>query len=113
MGFVAFARIAEQRITEAVRAGAFDNLPNAGERIDLDGYFALPSHLRMAYSILKSAHCLPREIDLLNDVARLESQLATAADAAQRERLDRDLQAARLRLSIALDRMKAEARRQV
>lgn len=34
---MAFERIAEQRIREAMRAGEFDNLPKAGSRIDLEG----------------------------------------------------------------------------
>ena len=62
---MAFERIAEQRIREAMEAGDFDNLPNAGSRIDLEGYFSLPAHLRMAWSVLKSADCLPAEVLLL------------------------------------------------
>jgi DnaJ-like protein len=110
---VAFERIAEQRIKEAIEAGEFDRLPNAGEKLDLDSYFALPPHLRMAYSVLKSANCVPQEIDLLNDLARLEAELAAATDRASQERLTRELETARLRLNVALDRMKADARRRV
>ena len=108
---MAFERIAEQRINEAVAAGAFDNLPNAGEPLDLESYFALPAHLRMAYSVLKSANCVPQEVELLNEVARLEAAAGRATDAAARERLAADLQAARLRLAIAVERLRAEASR--
>jgi DnaJ homologue, subfamily C, member 28, conserved domain len=108
---VAFERIAEQRIKEAADAGEFSDLPNAGEKLDLESYFALPPHLRMAYSVLKSANCVPQEIELLNDVARAEAALAAADEPGSRQRLERDLQAARLRLNVALDRMRADARR--
>src|SRR5262249_19181567 len=108
-GLVAFERFAQQRIQEAIDAGDFDNLPNAGAKLDLDAYFAMPPHLRMAYSVLKSANCVPQEIELLNDVARIESQLATAADPGARERLTRELDAARLRLNVALDRLRAHS----
>jgi hypothetical protein len=110
---VAFEKIAEQKIQEALEAGEFDNLPNAGEKLDLDSYFALPSHLRMAYSVLRSANCVPQEIDLLKDVARLEAELDRTNGADARTRLLRDLDAARLRLNVALDRMRADARRRI
>jgi hypothetical protein len=110
---VAFEKIAQRKIQEAVDAGEFDNLPNAGQRLDLESYFALPPHLRMAYSVLKSANCVPQEVELLNEVARLEAAVAGATDAAARAALARDLEAARLRLNVALDRLRADARRRI
>ena len=38
---MAWERIAENRIREAMQQGEFDNLPGAGKPIDLDGYFKL------------------------------------------------------------------------
>jgi hypothetical protein len=110
---VAFEKLALLKIQEAMQAGEFDNLPNAGSRIDLEAYFSLPQHLRMAYSVLKSANCVPQEIELLNDVARLEKACAEAADPAARVTLTAELETARLRLNVALERMKAGARRSV
>jgi DnaJ homologue, subfamily C, member 28, conserved domain len=107
---MAFEKIAQRKIQEAIDAGEFDNLPNAGGKLDLDSYFALPPHLRMAYSVLKSANCVPQEIELLNEVARAEAALAAAGEAS-RDRLSRNLEAARLRLNVALDRLRADARR--
>jgi DnaJ-like protein len=108
---MAFERIAEQRIREAMQAGELDNLPNAGSRIDLEGYFSLPAHLRMAWSVLKSANCLPAEVLLLNDIARLERELARATPE-QRDRVAAELRAAQLRLALALERLQSEARLQ-
>ena len=106
---MAFERIAEQKIREAMEAGEFDNLPSAGTRVDLEAYFSLPAHLRMAYSVLKSANCLPAEVELLNEVTRIERELAAAAPAG-RGRLATQLRDARLRLDLALERLKAEAK---
>ena len=107
---MAFEKIAQQKIQKAIDAGEFDNLPNAGEKLDLDSYFALPPHLRMAYSVLKSANCVPQEVELLNEVARAEAAVA-AADGQQRSQRIRELEAARLRLNVALDRLRHDARR--
>jgi hypothetical protein len=98
------------KIREAIDAGEFDRLPNAGSRLDLEPYFSMPAHLRMAYSVLKNANCLPEEVHLLNDIARLERELADAADAAAEARLSTALQAARLRLALALERLRADSR---
>jgi hypothetical protein len=75
---MAFERIAENKIREALQLGEFDNLPGAGQPLDLDGYFELPEHLRLAFSILKSANCVPAEVELFNEIARLEQQLSQA-----------------------------------
>jgi hypothetical protein len=107
---VAFERIAQQKLQAAIDAGEFDNLPNAGQRLDLDSYFALPPHLRMAYTVLKNADCVPQEIELLNDVARAGAALASSETGESRERLSRELEAARLRLNVALERLRADAR---
>lgn len=108
---MAFERLAEQKIREAMDAGEFDDLPNAGSRLDLDAYFALPGHLRMAFSILKSANCLPIEVELLNDVAHLEAAAAAAVGTDAHSGLTTELQDARLRLALALDRLQADGRR--
>jgi len=103
MDVVIFDRIAELRIREAIEEGKFDNLPNAGRPLDLDEYFQTPAEWRLAYSILKSAKCLPEEVELLNEIAALERkgvERAVDADRARRRRL-RDL---RVRLGVLLER---------
>jgi hypothetical protein len=99
-----FSRIAENRIREAIEQGHFDNLPGAGEPLNLEDYFSAPEDLRMAYSILKSANCRPAEVELLNEVARLERSVATATDAVARDALQRDLTHRRTELAILLER---------
>jgi hypothetical protein len=101
MDSVIFDRIAELKIREAIAEGKFDNLPNAGQPLDLDEYFQTPPEWRLAYSILKSAKCLPEEVELLNEIASLERADDAADTAAARRRRLRDL---RLRLGVLLDR---------
>jgi hypothetical protein len=102
MDLVIFDRIADLKIREAIEEGKFDNLPNAGQPLDLDEYFQTPAEWRLAYSILKSAKCLPEEVELLNEIAALErTGVDGAVDADARRRRLRDL---RLRLGVLLDR---------
>ncbi|HVD92887.1 MAG TPA: DUF1992 domain-containing protein [Vicinamibacterales bacterium] len=105
-----FENLAERKIREAIAAGEFDRLPNAGQPISLDDYFSVPEHLRMAFSVLRSANCLPEEVQLLNDIARLESALASDLNPAVRSRLSAELREARLHLDVALDRHRSESR---
>lgn len=104
---MAFERIAEQRLRQAIKDGEFDNLPNAGRPIDLEEYFKWPEPLRMAYSILKAANCAPEEVELLNEIARLEAALASAPDAAARRGIQRTLADRRTELAVRLERARA------
>ena len=101
---MSFSRIAENRIREAMAQGEFDNLPGAGEPLSLEEYFSTPEDVRMAYSILKSANCRPLEVEMLNEIARLEQAIAAAADDAARGPLQRELAHRRTELAILLER---------
>jgi hypothetical protein len=101
---MSFSRIAENRIREAMEQGAFDNLPGAGQPVSLQEYFSTPEDLRMAYSILKNANCRPLEVELLNEIARLEQALAAATDDAARAAHRRDLAHRRTELAVLLER---------
>jgi uncharacterized protein YutE (UPF0331/DUF86 family) len=99
-----FSRFAEQRIQDALARGEFDNLPNAGQPLNLDEYFSAPADLRMAYSILKNARCAPAEVELLSEIARLRQALVDATDEAERDRLTRTVNQRQMQLSILLER---------
>ena len=101
---MSFSRIAENRIREAMAQGEFDNLPGAGQPLSLEEYFATPEELRMAYSVLKNANCRPLEVELLNEVARLQQALTATSDAAACEPLERQLADRRTELAILLER---------
>ena len=90
--------------------GVFDELPNAGQPLDLEEYFATPEDLRMAFSILKNAKCAPAEVELLKEIAALERQAADAVDAAARTAFQRALADRRTELNILLERARLSAR---
>jgi hypothetical protein len=104
-------KLAENRIREAIEHGEFSNLPNAGRPLDLEEYFRTPEHLRMAYSVLKSANCLPEEVELLNEVARLERLLAGSLDDEARAAAEKELRDRRLELNVLLERARNQRRR--
>jgi hypothetical protein len=104
MAIMGWERIAENRIREAMQQGEFDNLPGAAKPIDLDGYFKLPEHLRVAFSFLKHANCVPVEVELLNEIAALERQLSGAVNDDQRSTVRRALVDRRTELAVILER---------
>jgi hypothetical protein len=101
---MSFSRVAEERIREAIARGEFDNLPGAGRPLDLEDYFKTPEGLRAAFSVLKNAHCAPAEVELLKEVARLQSAVAEAEAAAAKQDLQRTLVHRQTELAIALER---------
>ena len=103
-------KIAENKIREAMARGEFDNLVGAGKPIDLEEYFRTPEELRMAYSILKSARCLPEEVELMNEIASLDRELGAARADDERARLRRRIRDRRLQLAMALDRRRTRRR---
>jgi hypothetical protein len=101
---MSFSRIAENRIREAMEQGEFDNLPGAGQPLSLEDYFSTPEELRMAYSVLKNANYRPLEVELLQEIARLEQAVEAAPHAAAREPLQRSLAHRRTELAILIER---------
>jgi hypothetical protein len=72
---MSFQKNVDEKIKEAIARGEFDNLPGKGKPLDLDAYFATPEHLRMGYSILKSADVIPEEMELLRQIEDLKKSL--------------------------------------
>lgn len=71
--------------------GAFDDLPGAGEPIDLSAYFQTPEHLRLCYSMLKNADFTPPEVELLKEIESLRKQLDSTPDEEQRKHLNKTI----------------------
>jgi DnaJ-like protein len=78
--------LAEARIEEAMREGAFDDLPGAGRPLVLDDDRLVPDHLRAAYRILRNAGFVPPEVEVRRERARLTTLIATLEDDAARRR---------------------------
>jgi len=100
-GAVSFLhRIAEQRILEAQRDGAFDNLPGKGKPLELEDLSWVPEDLRIGYHVLKNAHVLPPEVELLKDIHSLEDLLKHVEDETERRSLAKSIQWKMIRLDI-------------
>jgi hypothetical protein len=99
-----FSHFAENRIRQAIAEGEFDNLPNAGQPLDLEEYFRTPADLRMAYSILKNARCAPAEVELMKEVSRLKQAVAGVEDPDERRSLQRTLAERQTQLAMMLER---------
>ena len=95
-----FWRIAEERILEAQRRGDFDNLPGKGQPLQLEDLSWVPEDLRLGYHVLKNAHVLPPEAELLKDIRTLEDLLKHVEDGEERRALAKSLQWKVIRLDL-------------
>ena len=78
--------LAEQKIEEAIRDGAFDHLPGAGKPLDLEDDRLVPEDSRAAYRVLKNAGFVPPELESRREMADLHRLLAIVADDGERQR---------------------------
>jgi hypothetical protein len=82
--------LAEQRIEEAMRDGAFDDLPGRGKPLDLEDDRLVPEESRVAYRILKNAGFVPPEVERRKEIANLHRLIVNPEDeGAQRRALAR------------------------
>jgi len=100
-------RSVEAILREAIERGEFDNLPGAGKPLDLAAYFDTPEEVRLAYSILKNADALPREAELLKEVAALKEELETCEDEAGRKQIGQMIQDRLLQYHLLTERGKS------
>ena len=89
----------EDKISKAMAEGEFDNLPGHGKPLDLAWYFSLPEDLRLAFSVLKNAQCLPEEATLLKEIDELRQQF-DAADEEEKRRILRAINEKRLKFDL-------------
>src|SRR5262249_14174911 len=101
---MSFEKIAENKIREAFERGEFDRLRGAGQPLDLEEYFATPEDLRMAFSLLKNANCLPAEVEVLKEVAPLERTAREASDPVARTAAQKTLDERRTELAVRIER---------
>lgn len=87
-----FQRVVEEKILEAQRAGAFDNLAGKGKPLQFDDESWVPEDLRIAYHVLKNARVLPPEAELLKEIHTLEDLLKHVEDDGERRALARSIQ---------------------
>lgn len=80
MSLLAFEKLAEERIREAIERGELDDLPGKGEPLCLEDDSHLAPELRLAYKVLKNAGFTPPELDLRKEICQAEDLLVGAPD---------------------------------
>lgn len=95
-----FARIAEQRIREALENGEFDNLKGRGKPVILEDETWIPEDLRMAYRFLKNAGCIPPELEARNELINLFTIMNTIDDDKERLKKIRELNFKLLKINL-------------
>jgi hypothetical protein len=100
----------EKLIAEAMERGEFDNLKGKGKRLNLDDYFNTPEDLRIAHSVLKANEFVPREVDLINEVADLKRKAAAMTDESERKSLIKRLNERELALRLEIERHRTKRR---
>jgi Domain of unknown function (DUF1992) len=88
---MSFQKNVDEKIREAIERGEFDNLPGKGKPLDLNAYFATPEHLRMGYSILKSANIIPEEMELLRQIKGLKKSVDSSTNRTKKKALRQQL----------------------
>ncbi len=106
-----FDKSVEAILKEAIARGEFDDLPNAGERLDLTEYFNTPEEFRVAASILKNAGIKPREADMLREIAEEKKKLLSCQDSAEQAKIQERIQYLQIGLNLALERIQQQRRK--
>ena len=107
---MAFERIVEAMIKEAMERGEFDNLPGKGKPIDLTEYFETPEDVRLANSVLKGAGMTSREVDLLKEIAELKQIVAALPNEEKRRQIEKQIQQKQVEFSLMMEQRKRQRR---
>lgn len=99
-----WAKIAEQKIREAMARGEFDNLPFHGQPIIPEDLSGVPEHLRMTYKIMKNAGILPQEMQLKQDIVTLHQLIAACEDDEEKRRMHKKMNEKILRFNIMMEK---------
>ena len=103
---MSLSKFIEEKISQAIADGEFENLKGKGEPIDLNAYFNTPAEYRMGHSMLKANNFVPEEIELLSEIGLLKEKIKTATDESEKKILSKTLNEKTLTLSILLERNK-------
>jgi hypothetical protein len=106
-----FEKTVEKIIREAMERGEFDNLPGKGKPIDLTAYFNTPEEVRLAYSILKNAGILPREAELLKEIAELKQMESALVEEKRRSEIRKQIEKKQIEFSLMMERNRRPPRK--
>jgi hypothetical protein len=98
----AYETLIEQRIREATARGEFDDLPGAGQPMQLDDDLLVPEEVRVAHRILKNAGYVPPEAQQLSEINQLIALAGRAElSAGETEATGRRLRALLIQMELA------------
>ena len=97
-------RVAEQRILQAQREGAFDNLLGEGKPLPPDPFARLPAEVRLAARVLANSGYAPQEVGLLRELNEARRRLGEAGTADEKAQRLREYCDAELNFNVAMDR---------
>jgi len=100
------ARIAEEKIREAIASGELENLPGKGRPLLPEDLSRVPEELRAAYIILKNAGVLPEELQLKKEILSLQKMLACCTGEEEKTALNRRLNEKILRFNLLMEKRK-------
>ena len=98
------AKIAEQKIREAIERGELDNLALHGVPIIPEDLSGVPESLRMGYKIMKNAGVLPPEMQLKKERVSLQGLLAACEDDYEKQQLQKKLNAKMMQFNMLMER---------
>lgn len=79
-----FAKIAEERIRQAMEDGEFENLAGSGKPLIFEDEAWIPEDMRLCYRFLKNAGCIPPELEKKQEILNLKDLLGTIDDDKER-----------------------------
>jgi hypothetical protein len=98
----AYETLIEQRIREAASRGEFDDLPGAGQPMQLDDDLLVPEEVRVAHRILKNAGYVPPEAQQISEINQLIAMAGRVElSAEQGEEASRRLRALMIQMELA------------
>lgn len=98
----AYETLIEQRIREATARGEFDDLPGAGQPMQLDDDLLVPEEVRVAHRILKNAGYVPPEAQQISEINQLIALAGRAElSAEQGEAASRRLRVLMIQMELA------------
>jgi hypothetical protein len=101
------ARIAEQKLAEALAAGELDDVAGKGAPLELEDLSGMDPELRGGYLLLKGAGVLPEEMALKKELLTLGDLVRACEDDGARATLEERRRALALRYELLMERRRA------
>ena len=79
-------KLAEERIKQAAKEGAFDDLPGKGRPLKLENDSHIAPEYRLAHKVLKNAGFVAPEVDIIKQINHTHDLLKDAPDEKARYR---------------------------